>query len=332
VTSVGLSAPAACAAIRAGITNHTETRFKGFTGEWILGAQVLLERPWTGRAKLVKMLGRAIAECSTPLSVRERTAIPLLLCLAETDRPGRFEGLDEQIYLELECEVSMEFNAERSAIIPKGRAGIGTALLMANELLADRATPYVVIAAADSLLTAATLADFESQERLLTGENSNGFIPGEAAGAILITSGGTDVAAVHCDGVGLSEERSTINSDEPLRGDGLTRAINLAVSDAGCTTHDLDFRITDNSGEQYYFKEAALALSRTLNRPKKEFDIWHPADCVGEVGAAIGTTAIAVAWTAFRKSYAPGRRVLLHVGNDDGERAAAVMTYRGGMQ
>ena len=33
--------------------------------------------------------------------------------------------------------------------------------------------------------------------------------------------------------------------------------------------HDFDYRITDLSGEQYYFKEAALALSRTLRQSKE---------------------------------------------------------------
>lgn len=40
VTSVGLSAPATCAAIRAKISNPTETRFMGSDGDWIMAHQV----------------------------------------------------------------------------------------------------------------------------------------------------------------------------------------------------------------------------------------------------------------------------------------------------
>jgi 3-oxoacyl-[acyl-carrier-protein] synthase-1 len=45
VTSVGLSAPAACAAMRCKLTNPSETRFIDSAGEWIMGHGVALEQP-----------------------------------------------------------------------------------------------------------------------------------------------------------------------------------------------------------------------------------------------------------------------------------------------
>jgi hypothetical protein len=45
VTSVGLSAPAACAAMRCKLTNPSETRFIDSAGEWIMGHSVQLEKP-----------------------------------------------------------------------------------------------------------------------------------------------------------------------------------------------------------------------------------------------------------------------------------------------
>jgi len=125
----------------------------------------------------------------------------------------------------------------------------------------------------------------------------------------------------------LATEQATIEKEEPLRGAGLSLAINQSLQDAGCEMHDIDFRITDISGEQYYFKEAALALSRTLKGRKEEFDIWHPAECIGEVGSAIGPTMLAVAEAAGRKAYAPGPAMLVHAANDAGERAAVVTRY-----
>jgi 3-oxoacyl-[acyl-carrier-protein] synthase I len=63
VTGVGLTAPAACAAIRCAIDNFQETRFMDAGGEWMLGCEVPLEQPWRGRTKLVKMLAMALQEC-----------------------------------------------------------------------------------------------------------------------------------------------------------------------------------------------------------------------------------------------------------------------------
>ena len=58
------------------------------------------------------------------------------------------------------------------------------------------------------------------------------------------------------------------------------------LSDSGLGYEQMDFRIADVSGEQYGFKEAALAQLRSMRVRKKEFYIWHPADSIGEVGAA----------------------------------------------
>jgi len=330
VTSVGLSAPAACAAIRAGITNHTETRFMGSDGEWIMGAQVPLEKPWRGRTKLVKMAGMAIREALEPLGDIASESLPLLLCVAEHDRPGRLEGLDNGLFAELEVELGMRFHPLASAVVPQGRASVCLALAQARKLMSDQLMLRVLIAATDSLLVAPTLVAFGERDRLLTARNSNGFIPGEGAGAILISAAEEKAEPqLLCLGVGRGMEPAPLNFEDPLRADGLTEAIKNALADAGCSMGALDFRITDNSGEQYYFKEAALALSRTLRVRKEEFDIWHPADCIGEVGAAIGTAIFAKALAACRKAYSKGRCILVHAGNDAGRRTAAVLRYSG---
>ena len=88
------------------------------------------------------------------------------------------------------------------------------------------------------------------------------------------------------------------------------------------------YRITDISGEQYYFKEAALALARTLRARKEEFDLWHPAECTGETGAAAGAAIIAQACAAAQKGYACGPQVLAHMANDAGQRAALCLQQR----
>ena len=105
----------------------------------------------------------------------------------------------------------------------------------------------------------------------------------------------------------------------------MVQAFKAAFADAGKTLADVDYRITDSNGEQYWFKEAALALTRTLRVRKEQFEIRHQTDCIGETGAAIGPCALAVALAAGRKHYAPGRGPLCHFSGDDGERFALVL-------
>ena len=326
VTSVGLTAPAACAAIRAGVTNPIETEYLDSSGESIIGHRVPLAMPWKGPIKHVKMAASAIEEALGGLPRDEWPRIPLLLCVAERDRPGRFEGLDDELPLRLQQELNIRFSPQ-SATIAQGRISAAVALQQARTLIYDGNVPHVLIAAADSLLNWPTLTEYERADRLLTATNSNGFLPGEGAGALLVGKPSGDPELL-CHGIGFGVERAEIGSSEPLRAEGLTIAIKAALADAGCHLHDLDFRITDISGEQYYFKEATIALSRILRRRKEIFDMWHPAECIGEAGAVAGIAIVAVANAACRKSYAPSNNILTHVANDGGERAAAVFQFR----
>lgn len=326
VTSVGLSAASSCAAMRAKLGNPTETRFMDSGGTWIMAHQVAIESPWRGMVKLARMAVMSINEALTGIPRERWGEIPLLLCVAERERPGRLGGLEDQLLAQIESELGTRF-APQSAVVPHGRVAVAAALHQARQLINARQAAHVLIVAADSLLTAATLSAYDAQERLLNERNSNGFMPGEAAGAILVGPAGSG-PELRCCGIGFDIEPAHIASEEPLRGDGLARACKAALADAGCAMHDLDYRIADLSGEHYYFKEAALALSRTMRTLKEEFDLWHPAEAIGEIGAASGIAVLALADAASRKGYAPGAGVIAHFSSDAGQRAAIVLQYR----
>lgn len=328
VTSVGLTAPTSCAAIRAKLTNPSETRFIDSGGEWIMAHQVALEQPWRGLAKLSKMAAMAIVEALADVPKDEWVQIPLLLCVAEPERPGRLDGLDDRLFHDIQAELGASF-APPSAIVAHGRVGVAVALAQARKLLAGGCA-RVLVAATDSLLTWPTLSHYEREDRLLTARNSNGFMPGEGAGALLVGAGEGQAGELVCTGIGFGREAAHIDSGEPLRAEGLSLAIKAALTDAGSAMHDMDYRITDLSGEQYYFKEAALALSRTLRQRKEEFDIWHPAECTGEQGAASGLAVVALADAACRKAFTKGPNILAHMANDAGQRAALSLQFRGG--
>jgi 3-oxoacyl-[acyl-carrier-protein] synthase-1 len=323
VCPVGLNAPAACAAIRAGVTNPSETRFMDSEGKWLTAHSVPLDHPW--RVKLAKMAALAIAECSAAVPAGELATMPLILCVYE--RLEEFQAqLGGSLLEQIQAELGVRFASE-PIVVAKGRAAVGTALLHARRLVYEQGAPFVIIAATDSLLTWQRLAEFVRADRLLTPRNSNGFLPGEAAAALLVSADAGHEGVV-CTGVGLATEPATVSSEEPLRGDGLAAAIRAALAEAGCEMHQMDLRVADLSGERYYFKEATLAVSRLLRTRKVRFDLWHPAECIGETGAAAGVAALIVADTACRRGYAPGHNVLTHLAADGGERVALVLQHR----
>ncbi len=330
VTGVGLNASASCAAIRCAIDNFQETRFMDNGGEWIMGCEVPLEQPWRGKTKLIKMASMAIQECLAGNQLIKPEATPLLLCLSEQEKKGRVIDDDNQFFLDLQDELGMEFHP-KSRVIAKGHVAVAVALKHARQLIQELKVKHVLITATDSLLMGATLAHYEEYERLLTSNNSNGFIAGEAGAALVVEP--VSVGAGHqlvCVGLGFGVEEAHVYSEEPLRGDGLTAAIKDSLDDAECGESVLDFKMTDLSGEQYYFKEASLAFSRLDRTKREEFDVWHPADCVGEVGSALGIVMIAVLKVACEKEYSKGDNILAHVGNDDGKRAAVIFAWRSG--
>ena len=328
VTGVGLNAPASCAAIRCAIDNFQETRFMDNGGEWIMGCEVPLEEPWRGQTKLIKMATAAIRECLEGNQKIKPEATPLLLCLSEHERKGRVIDDDNQFFLDLQDELGLEFH-EKSRVIAKGHVAVAVALKHARNLIQELKVKHVLIAATDSLLVGATLAHYEEYDRLLTSNNSNGFIPGEAGAALVVepvTAGQEDQLV--CVGLGIGIEDAHVYSEEPLRADGLSAAIRESLGNADCELGDLDFRITDLSGEQYYFKEASLALLRTLRKRKAEFDLWHPADCIGDVGSVLAVVMLIVIKFACEKEYSKGSKVLAHLGNDDGKRSAMILFWR----
>lgn len=290
--------------------------------------QVPLAQSWRGLTKLAKMAALAIEDALHSRLKREWAALPLLLCVAESERPGRTSGLDDELFRKVQAETGVQF-AAGSGVIAQGRVAVAVALAQARGLIEQSKSQQVLIVATDSLLSWPTLNHYEQCDRLLTDDNSNGFMPGEAAGALLVTLPSGRAGELVCTGIGFGREAAHVDSEEPLRADGLAQAMKAALVEGGLQIRDMDYRITDISGEHYYFKEAGLALNRTLHERKESFDIWHPAECTGETGAAAGVAIIAAAQAACAKQYTEGPNILAHMANDAGQRAALALQYVG---
>lgn len=328
ISGVGNSWPASCAAIRAAVDNFSETRFIDEGGEWIIGSQVALDEPWRGREKILRMAASAVRECLAAAPAVQPPQTPLLLCLAEPARPGRFEGLDATFIQDLAQLLGVTFHPA-SSVITNGRVGGVVALLAARDLL-SHGHRAVVVCGADTFLTAPTLAHYEKQHRLLTSKNSDGFIPGEAAAALLLVPHkDAQPADLLCTGLALAREPAPLDSGKPCKGEGLKQAVVAALKEANHDISETQFRIADVAGEQFYFREAALMLLGTMRKRVEFYDLWTPFDCTAQIGAAAAPAIIALALAAARKGYAPGPRVLCHFANDTDERAALVLAAGG---
>jgi len=327
-TAVGLSSPSSCAAIRCAIGGAAETGFMDSGGEWLMGCSVPVEGELRGLEKLAAMAAAALSECLVAALPAKLKDVPVAFCVAEKGRPGRFQGLDERLPAAVQASLKKTLHP-KSCVIAHGRTGAAHALVWAERLLSADEAPFCAVVGVDTLLVGDSLRVLEQRGRLLTSVNSNGFIPGDAAAAVLVARGGKSKGMqLTCDGIGFGTEKATVESEEPLRGDGLVEAVRSALAAVPCTFEQVQYRLVDASGEQYGLKEAQLAIGRSIRGTlKPEFPIWHPADCIGEVGAAIGPCLLGLALEASRKGYAPGPGALCHLGTDDGDRAALILKY-----
>ncbi len=327
VTGVGLDAPSSCAAIRAAIDNFQDTHFMDEGGEWMLGCEVPLEQPWRGVVKLAKMLAMALLECAEQGAIN-LVDTSIVLCPSETERSGRFAHLSSKIFEQTQKELDITFSRP-FYIVEHGRVGALVGMLRARGLIYDENQSKVIVAGVDTLLVAASIKAYEQKDRILTSKNSNGFIPGEAAAAILVEAPKAEQQPqLLCEGIGFGVEKATIDSDIPLRAEGLSEAIANAFEEANTSMNEMDFRIVDVAGEQYWFKETALVVGRFLRVHKEGFPLWHITDCIGEVGAAIGIASIAYVKLAYEKAFDEGKNMLQHLSNSDGKRGAAVFTHK----
>lgn len=332
VTAVGFNAPASLAAIRAGIRNVKETNlWDAESGEFLAGGRVLIPHWWVGLGKLAELIAPAINECLVSAQPIPATEIPIMLGVAAPDRPFRWKGLDERILDEIQHRLRFKLHPE-SRVIPHGQISGVVGLQLAAELIERYNLQYCIVAGVDSLVRQDVVEYYLKKRRILTLTNSNGFSPGEAGSALLVThTEESSKGELKILGVGIAKENATIESEDPLKGEGLTEAIGKAFDDSGTHIQDMHYRISDLNGEHDKFKEMVFAMMSYERKPKpKLFDLWHPIEYIGEVGAAIGPIVIASALNAGQKGYGIGPSALCTFGSDNGERAAVVTHFSAG--
>lgn len=328
VTAVGFNYESSCAAMRAGIKGIRQLNlWDARNGKYLSGAKVDLPHWWEGTGKLAELVAPAIWECFEKAKPENPIAIPILLGVSALDRPHRFPRLDEEILDEVGWRLNVRCHPQ-SGVFAIGNVSGLFALAEARDLLARGVARFCVVAGVDSFLQQEVVEAYMDQSRIMTKSNSNGFFPGEAGGAILIGRAGAEgEGELKILGIGFGHEPATIASTDPLRGVGQIEACKAALTEAGVGMHEISCRHTDLNGEHYKFKEAMLAQGRLLRRRVEKQEIWHPAECLGEIGAAHVPCVLGLSHYAGERDFAPGAHTLCHFSGDGPERAACVVEF-----
>ncbi len=336
ISCLGSGAEINAAAMRCDYDGFQETAFhQPYSAEPQLGASVALEgdeQYLRGIARLARMSQIAIQQAIAELPTDDQ-GLQVVFCLQNADRPGVLatDQAASELYQQVCDGLSLGPFDRQSCFFHQQRFGFISALRKAHATLYERQLPYVLVLGVDSLLNSAALSYYGGGlygegRRLLGDDHPNGFIPGEAAVAVLLSTPEQTSSNIMITGIGAGEEIATFdNADEPLQGDGMAQAIRHACQDAGIQVHDTQYRVSSVSGEAYFFKEAALSITRALKQKVPEHQLLHPADSIGEVGAAVGGAMLVMDYYALRKGYAPGNRGLHMISNDNTRRGAYII-------
>lgn len=340
VSAVGLTWPSTCAAVRAGLDGFRETAFVDEVGEALLGARIRdtslglaedgMDSVHGGVARLAVMAVKAAREAAIGAGGVDASRCVFLLLAGEPDRAGYSVDDLEDCYAACESQLGRRFHP-MSAILPWGVAGLAAALDLARASLATQDVQHVLLLSVDTLLEGPDIQRHLSQRRLLSSQQSDGFISGEAAAALVLRrwpvgSEMTDHASVLVlRGLGESIEPATFESDEPNHGKGLAMALRVALGESGLEAHQVHHRLATSAGESFFMDEATFAWSRVL-REREPRGYTEPllGASVGLCGAAQGPLAVALALDMLRKRWASGGNFLLHA-SDARERRCAVV-------
>lgn len=332
-TPLGRDAWSSAAAVRAGISGFAQHPYMIDTaGEPMRAAFApWLEIDLPPQQRMEALLFPAIDEALSPLATNDVGGLRVALALGLPEpRPGLPDELIDEIRLSLGQRYAQVFVS--AATFAKGHASGLLALQAASRVLGRQAVDACVVAGVDSYLQPETLEWLEECDQLHGAgplNNAWGFIPGEAAGALLLVRGDL-LPALKLDplalllGVGCAFEPKCIKTETVCIGEGLTTAFReaLAPLPEGFTVSDV---YCDMNGEPYRADEYGFACLRTKEHFQAASDFVAPADCWGDVAAAGAPLHLMLATIAGLKGYANGPCAMAWASSEGGDRGAAVV-------
>ena len=351
-TPAGLHARSTCAALRSGIGNVGELTTHSIdselfdkepmTGgrvptEWLRGEPE--EEQWPGHERF-----------GIPLPPPGDTRVPpgiervLELCgLAISEirhdadldqmQPGEYRvyvGLNElepaPVVVD-ELRRRLGGDPERYATETSGRAAGLSLLEQAVKELRAGTIQGALVGGVDSLIRQPVAEKLDGERRIRSATAPEGFNPGEAAAFIYLEPaasaqqrGRTIYATVSA--VAVAEEPSA-GTEKPNRATGLGKALRAVRREA--SLEGMPLVVCDLNGERPRAHEWMLAATRALGDLHGDEEVWHPADCLGDSGAAAGVVDLVWAAMALHRGYAPLPRALVWGASDGALRAAAVL-------
>ena len=335
-TPVGESPACAAAAIRAGISRVRDHAFlvDEFHDPLCGAMDAHLDETVPAGQRMHALADRALAQVEAALArCSSDTKVHVLLAGPEY-RPG-WKKADERAWVDGLRARGVCGRELVPAIAGRGHAGALAAVHQATALIRGGHSELCIVCGADSYFDPRTVEWLLHNRQLRTPRTRGGFFPGEAAGALAITSrplassfGLPCLAQVA--GSGLAIETELIKADSNNLGRALSEAIVGAVSAAGGVDTPIDSVFADINGERYKAEEWAFVILRTQAMFRDPSAYEAACDRWGDVGAASGALLSMLAVQSWSRGYARGKRAMIFAGSEAGSRAAVLLAQAPG--
>lgn len=327
-TSLGSGLPASAAAARAGVCQFADHPFMvddhGFP---IVVARDPFLAPGVERvSRLSAMAASAALECLEGVDQEDQGRPQTLLLLALPR--GREGGPVDDARLVRELLALLEHRVD---VVAVRRAALGhvagvQALAECARAFAEGFEQRALVVGVDSWLDPPTLEWLDGQETLRTEKRPFGFLPGEAAVALLVEPADRGRQALaRVEGCALRTE-SDLAPDRPRLGLALTEAARAACDLWDDPSRIADALYADLNGDPGRADEVGYATVRVRDRLSPEHALRIPAECFGDVGAATVPLMVALALERAQNTRGGDASALLLAQSMASERAAVLLT------
>ncbi|MFT5717159.1 MAG: 3-oxoacyl-[acyl-carrier-protein] synthase-1 [Oleiphilaceae bacterium] len=342
INPVGIGAPSTASAVMAGINQYsdspiirasTEPYKMAFVPEACLPDLKSDAPDFRQRAhknslyRRMLQLGKvALAEACDADKIDQ--PIPLFLAVPE-QRCGRPFPALEPFIKDLSLEIDFSLDLLTSRVFPVGRSAGMNALSEAIKLLLSTPLESIIVGGVDSYMDVMLLGALDEERRLAGGKKIGGFVPGEGAAFVVLQK--TVEPSLTVGHPAISEEPGHFYSEETCLGDGLSYAVKVAVdnSAASMMTSPIKTVLCSMNGEPMHGKEWGTSLVRNSDAFSDGFDMQHPAECYGDLGAATVPTLMGLSVLGLEKGNYQGP-LLIWSASDREQRGAVVMSKNKG--
>jgi len=338
MTPVGIGASQTATSVRAGISRQAESsiynkRFQPMKmallpDDALPPLEASLESVvglTTRQARMVRLAAPALQEVLAKVS--NSAEVPVLVGTPEP-LPGRTDPAGDKFLEYLGRQSGCKFNSVQSKTFPFGRSAGVFALKEGLRRLQSTKAQYVVVGGVDTYLDLYLLGTLDMEERILADGVMDGFVPGEGAAFLLLSSDpkhSSDKELLgYVTGVATGIEKGHRYSEEVYRGDGLSNTVQELFSDVPSSATKVNTVFAGFNGESFWAKEWGVTYLRNKERFNENIRVQHPADCFGDAGAALAPLMLGLGAIGMHKRYLNGP-CLVWASSDREERGAALI-------